>query len=163
MNILEIIDLYRSNNKATEISLQFIVWAMIFGFIISFFVIYYRRTIIGSFVRAIRAAEAIDPASAKTLAELGQEENISAISAIQKSESLRRMIIVINEEEPDFQDSNKKKQLVKIDENTRFYISEESATRSRIQYGEEPDSVIPLVIGSIAFIAIGIVVFMLSK
>ena len=81
MDFLELGDVYRSGPIA-GLNLQFIVWAIVIGFIISFFAIYYKRRVIGSFVRAIRNAEAIDLASAKTLAELGQEENISAISLI---------------------------------------------------------------------------------
>ena len=153
MDFLELGDVYRSGPIA-GLNLQFIVWAIVIGFIISFFAIYYKRRVIGSFVRAIRNAEAIDLASAKTLAELGQEENISAISLITKSSSLRRLITVYNENE-----EIDKKGLVKIDENTRFYITEECATRSRVQYGEENEPVWPLIVGSLAMLAIGVISF----
>lgn len=157
MNLLELIDLYRSKPSAT-INLQFIVWAIVIGFIVSFFAIYYRRRVIGSFVRAIRNAEAFDQASAKTLEELGQEDNISAIATISKSTSIRRLITVYNENEEE-----NKKDRVKIDENTRFYITEECETRSRIQYGNENEPLWPLILGSLAMIAIGILSFFIGK
>ena len=157
MDLLELIDLYRSKPSAM-INLQFIVWAIVIGFIVSFFAIYYRRRVIGSFVRAIRRAEAVDKESAKTLAELEQEDNISAIATIRKSASIRRLISVYNEGEED--EGNDR---VKIDENTRFYITEEGATRSRIQYGNENEPLWPLILGSLAMIGIGILSFFIGK
>ncbi|MBQ8497381.1 MAG: hypothetical protein IJ489_08025 [Clostridia bacterium] len=157
MNLLELVDLYRSKPTA-QVNLQFIVWAVVIGFIISFFAIYYKRRVIGSFVRAIRNAEAVDLESAKTLAELDQEDNISAIAAIRKSSSLRRLITVYNEGE-----EATGKDRVKIDENTRFYITEECETRSRVQYGNENEPLWPLILGSLAMIGIGIVAFFIGK
>ncbi len=157
MDFLELIDLYRSKPTA-QINLQFIVWAIVIGFIISFFATYYKRRVIGAFVRAIRNAEAVDLDSAKTLEELGQEDNISAISAIRKSSSLRRLITVYNENEEDTG-----KDRVKIDENTRFYITAECETRSRIQYGNENEPLWPLIVGSLAMIGVGIIAFFIGK
>ena len=157
MDLLELSDLYRSKPSAM-INLQFIVWAIVIGFIVSFFAIYYRRRVIGSFVRAIRRAEAVDKESAKTLVELEQEDNISAIATIRKSTSIRRLIHVYNEGE---EDDNKDR--VKIDENTRFYITEEGATRSRVQYGNENEPLWPLILGSLAMIGIGIISFFIGK
>lgn len=157
MNLFELIDLYRSKANSM-INLQFIVWAIVIGFIISFFAVYYRRRVIGSFVRAIRNAEAVDLASAKTLQELGQEDNASAISLVRKSASLRRLITVYNEGE-EAADTAK----IRIDENTRFYITEECATRSRVQYGNENEPLWPLIVGSLALIGIGIISFFIGK
>ena len=157
MNLFELIDLYRAKANSM-INLQFIVWAIVIGFIISFFAVYYRRRVIGSFVRAIRNAEAVDLASAKTLQELGQEDNASAISLVRKSASLRRLITVYNEGE-EAADAAK----VRIDENTRFYITEECATRSRVQYGNENEPLWPLIVGSLALIGIGIISFFIGK
>lgn len=157
MNLFELIDLYRSKANSM-INLQFIVWAIVIGFIISFFAVYYRRRVIGAFVRAIRNAEAVDLASAKTLQELGQEDNASAISLVRKSASLRRLITVYNEGE-EATDTAK----IRIDENTRFYITEECATRSRVQYGNENEPLWPLIVGSLALIGIGIISFFIGK
>lgn len=160
MNLLELVELYRTDTDAL-VNLQFIVWALVLGFIISFFITYYRRRVIGSLVRSIREAEAIDPESAKTLEELGQEDNVSAISAVQKSSSLRRLITIINEDEEDSAERNKKK--IKIDANTRFYISKEGQDQSRIQYGEENEKLWPMIVGSIVLIGIGILSFFIGK
>ncbi len=157
MNLLELVDLYRSKPTAV-VNLQFIIWAIVIGFIVSFFAIYYRRRVIGSFVRAIRNAEAFDIESAKTLEELGQEDNISAIATIRKSSSIRRLISVYNENEEE-----NGKERIKIDENTRFYITEACETRSRVQYGSENEPVWPLILGSLAMIAIGILSFFIGK
>lgn len=157
MNLFELIDLYRAKANSM-INLQFIVWAIVIGFIISFFAVYYRRRVIGAFVRAIRNAEAVDLASAKTLQELGQEDNASAISLVRKSASLRRLITVYNEGE-EAADTAK----VRIDENTRFYITEECETRSRVQYGNENEPLWPLIVGSLALIGIGIISFFIGK
>ena len=155
MNILEIIDLYRSDSSAL-VNIQFIVWALIIGFIISFFAAYYKKNVIGSFVRALREAEAFDPESAKTLAELDQEDNVSAIAAIRKSASLRRMITICNENEP----ANGK---ILIDENTRFYIPESAQARSLSEYGEKAESILPILLGSLALIGVGIIAFFIGK
>ena len=91
--ILDYIDALRLDNTVST-GIQFIMWPLIFGLILSFFIIYYRRRVIGAFVRAIREAGASDEESAKTLAEIGQEDNSSAISALKKSSSLRRLITI---------------------------------------------------------------------
>ena len=66
--ILDYIDALRLDNTVST-GIQFIMWPLIFGLILSFFIIYYRRRVIGAFVRAIREAGASDEESAKTLAE----------------------------------------------------------------------------------------------
>ena len=96
--ILDYIDALRLDNTVST-GIQFIMWPLIFGLILSFFIIYYRRRVIGAFVRAIREAGASDEESAKTLAEIGQEDNSSAISALKKSSSLRRLITICPGEE----------------------------------------------------------------
>ena len=156
-SFLELVDAYRSD-PSSIFNLQFIVWTLVIGFIISFFVIYYKRCVIGAFVRSIRNAEAVDIESAKTLEELEQEDNTSAISALRKSSALQSIVSIHNENS----ESDDKK-TIKIDENTRFYIKEEATTRSRIQYGDENEPVWPLILGSLALIGVGIVTFFIGK
>ena len=115
--ILDYIDALRLDNTVST-GIQFIIWPLIFGLILAFFVIYYRRRVIGAFVRAIREAGASDEESAKTLAEIGQEDNSSAISALKKSASLRRLVTICPGEE------GAEEELV-INEKTRF-ISEKT-------------------------------------
>lgn len=149
--ILDYIDALRLDNTVST-GIQFIIWPLIFGLILSFFVIYYRRRVIGAFVRAIREAGASDEESAKTLAEIGQENNSSAISALKKSSSLRRLITICPGEEAS------EKELV-IDEKTRFYIGKEAETRSRVQYGDKEEPLWPVILGSAALILFGVIVF----
>ena len=154
-DFLRTIDIFRTGSDALA-SAQFIVMALAFGLIIAFIIVYYQRRVIGSFVRAIRNAEAIDEETAKTLAELGQEDNISAISKLKKSTSLRNLVTICNPTEAE----NGK---IIIDENTRFYIDEKNAERSRKQFGDGEDSLIPIILGSLALIVIVIFSFFLGK
>ena len=149
------IDMFRSDSDALA-NFQFIVLALIFGLIISFIIVYYQRRVLGSFIRAIRNAEAIDAESAKTLAELGQEDNISAIHKLQSSTSLRNLISIC-----DMTESEKGK--VIIDETTRFYITAEKEERARKQFGDGEDSIIPIIVGSVVLLTIGILTFFLGK
>ena len=149
--ILDYIDALRLDNTIST-GIQFIMWPLIFGLILSFFIIYYRRRVIGAFVRAIREAGASDEESAKTLAEIGQEDNSSAISALKKSSSLRRLITICPGEEASGEE-------LVINEKTRFYIGKEAETRSRVQYGDKEEPLWPVILGSAALILFGIVVF----
>ena len=154
-DFIEKLDFYRTDSEAL-VSLQFVVMAIAFGLIIAFIAVYYQRRVIGSFVRAIRQAEAIDEESAKTLAELGQENNVSAIAKLQKSSSLRALISVCDAE------TTEKGTLI-IDESTRFYIAKEQEERARKQFGDRQDSLIPIIIGSIILIIVVILSFFLGK
>lgn len=158
-SFLELVDAYRAD-PSSIFNLQFIVWTLVIGFIISFFAIYYKRSVIGSFVRAIRNAEATDIETAKTLEELQQENNTSAISALRRSSALQGIVSIYNENE-EAGETNKKS--ITIDENTRFYIKKEAETRSRVQYGDENEPVWPLILGSLALIGVGIVTFFIGK
>ena len=154
-DFIEKLDVYRTDSEAM-ISLQFIIMAIAFGLIIAFIAVYYQRRVIGSFVRAIRHAEATDEESAKTLAELGQENNVSAIAQLKKSPSLRALITVCDAE------TTAKGALI-IDESTRFYIAKEQEERARKQFGDRQDSLIPIIIGSIILIIVVILSFFLGK
>ena len=149
--ILDYIDALRLDNTVST-GIQFIIWPLIFGLILAFFVIYYRRRVIGAFVRAIREAGASDEESAKTLAEIGQEDNSSAISALKKSASLRRLVTICPGEE------GAEEELV-INEKTRFYIGKDAETRSRVQYGDKEEPLWPVILGSAALILGGIIVY----
>lgn len=150
--ILKYIDALRLDHTVST-GIQFIIWPLIFGLILAFFVTYYRRRVIGAFVRAIKESGAADEASAKTLAEIGQEDNSSAISALKKSASLRRLITICPGEK-----AASEEDLV-IDDKTRFYIGKDAETRSRVQYGDKEEPLWPIILGSIALILFGIVAF----
>lgn len=154
-DFIEKLDFYRTDSDAL-ISIQFIVMAIAFGLIIAFIAVYYQRRVIGSFVRAIRNAEAIDEESAKTLAELGQEDNVSVIAKLKKSSSLRSLVTICGTE------TNENGKII-IDESTRFYIAKEKEERSRKQFGDNQDSLTPIIIGSIILIIAVVLSFFLGK
>ena len=149
------IDFFRADSDAL-VSPQSIIMGLAFGLIIAFIIVYYQRRVIGSFVRAIRYAEATDEETAKTLTELGQDHNISAITKLKKSTSLQSLITICGAV------TDAKGKLL-IDENTRFYIPKEKEERSRKQFGEGEDSLIPIIIGSIVLLAIVVFAFLLGK
>ncbi len=153
-DFIDKLDFYRTGSDAL-ISIQFIVMALAFGLIIAFIAVYYQRRVIGSFIRAIRNAEAIDEESAKTLAELGQEDNVSAIAKLKKSSALRSLVTICNA------DANA--ETIVIDENTRFYITKDKEERSRKQFGDNPDSLLPIIIGSIVLLIVVVLSFFLGK
>ena len=154
-DFIEKLDFYRTDSEAL-VSLQFIVMAIAFGLIIAFIAVYYQRRVIGSFVRAIRYAEATDEETAKTLAELGQENNVSAIAKLKKSPSLRSLISVCDAE------TTEKGELI-IDESSRFYITKENEERARKQFGDNQDSLLPIIIGSVILVIVVVLSFFLGK
>lgn len=154
-DFIDKLDFYRTDSDAL-VSIQFIVMGLAFGLIIAFIAVYYQRRVIGSFVRAIRNAEAVDEESAKTLAELGQENNVSAISKLKKSTSLRNLITIC-----DMQTTEKG--AIIIDDNTRFYIAKEKEERSRKQFGDSEDSLLPIILGSLAMIIVVVLSFFIGK
>ena len=149
------IDFFRTDSDAM-ISPQFIVMAICFGLIISFIIVYYQRRVLGALIRSIRYAEATDEQSAKTLSELGQENNISAITKVKKSPSLQNLITVCNAEK------DAKGKLI-INENTKFYIAKEKEERARKQFGDGEDSLLPIIAGSVVLIAITVFSFFIGK
>ena len=154
-DFIDKLDFFRTDSDAM-VSIQFIIMALAFGLIIAFIAVYYQRRVIGSFVRAIRSAEAIDEESAKTLAELGQENNVSAIAKLKKSASLRNLVTICDMKT----ETNGK---IIIDDSTRVYIAKEKEERSRKQFGDNEDSLIPIILGSLALLAVVVLSFFIGK
>ena len=163
-------------SSTTVVNASIVIWAIIFGLIISFFAVYYKRRVIGALVRAIRDAEAVDEDSAKTLAELEQQNNVSAIAALKKSAALRRIITICPEKSVENNNAPDKasesdvpvaeakqpakndvsSQKIEITENTRLYISPENETAARVKYGSGEEPLWPIIVGSLALVALGI-------
>ncbi len=153
-DLIQKLDFFRTTEDAL-VNVQFIVMAVAFGLIIAFIAVYYQRRVIGSLVRAIRSAEALDEDSAKTLAELGQEDNVSAIAKLKKSTSMQNLITVCGAE------TDAKGRLI-LDESTRFYIKKEKEERARKQFGDEKDSLIPILAGSAVLLVIVVCSFFIG-
>lgn len=131
----------------------FVVFAMILGFIISWIAIYCNKKIMGAFARALINAGATDEENAKTLAELEQEDNISAINAMRRGKSLSHMVTAVGAERDE-------KGMLTVDESTRFYISEQGKARALRQYGESEPRLITLLLGIVAILAVGVLLFL---
>ena len=98
-------------------------------------------------------AGAVDEESAKTLAELEQENNVSAINAMRRGGALSKMVTAVGAERDE-------KGMLTVDENTRFYISEEAKQRAVRQYGEKEAKLWTLILGIAAILAVGILLFL---
>ncbi len=156
----ELFDSVRTSGGG-KLSFQFVLWTLIFGVIISWIIIFYNKKIVGALVRAIISSGATSQEMAKTLAEIEQEHNVSAISHYKRSAALQRIILIAGKSEPP-QESGKKKRSVTIDESTRFYIPEDMLFRAEKQYGEEEHGVLSIVLGTVAIIIAGVIITYIS-
>lgn len=144
-----------------RLSFQFILWTLIFGVIISWIIILCSKRIVGAFVRAIISAGATSEETAKTLAELEQDHNVSAVSHYRRSAALQR-IVFIADAQKESQGSGKKRRNITVDENTRFYIPEEMLFRAENQYKAEEHGILSIVLGTVAIIIAGIIITYIS-
>ncbi len=124
----------------------FVLWAVILGLILAFFLVYFKRRVIGGFVRAILDAEAFDEATAKTPTELGQAGNESALAQLRKpTSSLLKVVTVVSDDAGD---------------EPRVYIAEDKHPRARAQYGDG-DKLWVVLLGSLGLIALGVLISIL--
>ena len=153
-DLLRLFDAARENGSS--LTFPVVLWALIFGIILSWIIVFYNKKVIGALVRAILSAEAKDEQSAKTLAELGQENNISAVSHLRHSESLRHIVHFVGE--PEMSNVGKKKKPhVSFDENTRFYIPEASVYRASKKYDGSGSEIWKMLVGAVALFVLGII------
>lgn len=145
-----------ANARANDFSLPFIVWMLIAGVIIAFIIIFCNKKIVGAFVSAIIESGATSEDTAKTISELGQEGNTTAISLYKSSSSLKKIILTVPSDAETTGDKHSY-------ENARFYIPKESLGRAKKQYGES-EGLLTVIIGSVALVAVGVIVTLfLSK
>ena len=95
---LRLFDSVRTSGDG-KLTFQFVLWTLIFGVIISWIIIFYNKKIIGAFVRAIISSGATSEETAKTLAEIEQDYNVSAISHYKRSAALQRIIFIAGAQE----------------------------------------------------------------
>ena len=157
---LRLFDSVRTSGDG-KLTFQFVLWTLIFGVIISWIIIFYNKKIIGAFVRAIISSGATSEETAKTLAEIEQDYNVSAISHYKRSAALQRIIFIADAQEAP-KGSSKKKPAVTVDENTRFYIPEEMLFRAEKQYKEEELGLLSIVLGTVAIIIAGVIITYIS-
>ena len=149
-NFIELLDVISSNPDV--LSTVLIIWSIILGIVIALFISFYNRKVIGSFFRALVAAEAFEEETAKTIDEIHQRDNDAVIRKLETSSMYRDIVTIIGdngEEEP-------KHGKIVITEDTKFYISEEHCTQVRSQWGETNENVLVLVAGVIGMIILGL-------
>lgn len=143
--LLELLDSVRTN--PTVISITLVIWSIVLGIIIALSITFYQKRVIGSFFRALIKENAVDAESAKNIHEISQTENDAVISKLKRSSSFRKMVTIVNENGSDT-----------VDENTKFYLSEDQLIRVRDQWGEKKENVGVLIGGIVGTIILGILV-----
>ena len=138
MNFIAGISINIQNVKTT-------VWCVVAGVIISLFITFFNKSVIGALVRALIDSDAFSPENAKTPSELGIRKNSPVYSSLKRSESLRK---IIKTADP----------TAAPDENTKVYIDPEQKTRAEEQYLMRPHEGLAMIIGAVVAIAIGFVI-----
>lgn len=143
--LLELLDSVSTN--PTVISITLVIWSIVLGIIIALSITFYQKRVIGSFFRALIKENAVDAESAKNIHEISQTENDAVISKLKRSSSFKKMVTIVNENGSDT-----------VDENTKFYLSEDQLIRVRDQWGEKKENVGVLIGGIVETIILGILV-----
>lgn len=143
--LLELLDSVSTN--PTVISITLVIWSIVLGIIIALSITFYQKRVIGSFFRALIKENAVDAESAKNIHEISQTENDAVISKLKRSSSFKKMVTIVNENGSDT-----------VDENTKFYLSENQLIRVRDQWGEKKENVGVLIGGIVGTIILGILV-----
>lgn len=143
--LLELLDSVSTN--PTVISITLVIWSIVLGIIIALSITFYQKRVIGSFFRALIKENAVDAESAKNIHEISQTENDAVISKLKRSSSFRKMVTIVNKNGSDT-----------VDENTKFYLSEDQLIRVRDQWGEKKENVGVLIGGIVGTIILGILV-----
>lgn len=151
MDWLKKIDFAMTTDKG-GLTFTFVLFAIILGFIISWILIFCNRKIVGTFVWTIANAGAKDVASAKTLAELGLEDNVSAVNLMKRGGGVSKIVTAVGAERDE-------KGRLQIDENTRFYVDESEMPRVARQYNEKGTNVPTLIIGIATMLLVGVLLF----
>lgn len=143
--LLELLDSVSTN--PTVISITLVIWSIVLGIIIALSITFYQKRVIGSFFRALIKENTVDAESAKNIHEISQTENDAVISKLKRSSSFKKMVTIVNENGSDT-----------VDENTKFYLSEDQLIRVRDQWGEKKENVGVLIGGIVGTIILGILV-----
>ena len=124
-------------------NIKAVTWCVVAGVIIASVVIFFNKTMRGTLVRLLLAAEALSPESAKTLDELGVEDKAAAIKSIERSDILKRIIKTDGEG---------------YGEDARYYIPEDQKGRAEHQFLLRGNELFVIIITAVFFFAVGIAV-----
>ena len=125
------------------------------------FFISYKRSILADTVKQLLRHNATDEESAKTLGELGLADSRGIRNAIFTSAQLRRMITVVGECRPTYEEYvAAQKEKKKLDEQdplaVRIYIPEEAMDRARYVYNTYSSSVSHTLLACVMFISLAV-------
>ena len=123
-------DFFYLNNllSYTGTTVDLVVWSLAIGLTIAVLVTFYKRTVLGSLVRAILAADAHDPATAKTLEELKLSKKKLLLRALRHGSSRSRLFYAVAAEDNGSSDSAKDLQTL------RYFIPKELTQKAYLMY-----------------------------
>ena len=124
------------------------VWCLVAGIIIAFVVIFFNKTVTGALVRALLDGGAIGEENAKTLAELGLDENTSFKNSYKRSKTIRRYV-------------KTDKEVTEIIPHTCMYISAEHKERVEAQLALRGTELLIVIMGALIAIVVGVLVSVL--
>ena len=84
------ISLQSGNPELNKI--QYLLWGLFAGTVIAVLLLFYYKKILGSFIRSLLIAEAYTPETAKTIEELGQNENYFVLRSLKKGKGIAKVI-----------------------------------------------------------------------
>ena len=158
------------------LSLELIVWSICSGLMIGAVFTYLNKRIIGGFVRALIAHDALAPEKARTVGETTGKKNRFLLSQLQTGKSLRRLVHCANEEEMPrrapsqnkaaavfrriFSLEAEEKILTDFD-TARFYIPEDLRIRAELRYSEKGSTLPSLILSLLLLLAGGFAVLYL--
>ena len=147
---------YSNINVNFEIN-KFILLCAVALCVVSFF-INYKRSILADTVKQLLRHNATDEESAKTLGELGLAGSRGVRKAITSSAQLRRMITVVGEHRPTYEEyvaaQKEKKKLAEQDPLTlRIYIPKEAMDRAKYVYNTYTSSISRTLLACVMYVA----------
>ena len=105
--------------------------------------LFYYKKILGSFIRSLLIAEAYSPETAKTIEELGQNENYFVLRALKKGKGIAKVINSVANE----------------GEETKYFVSEDNLKQSLKQYADNSSTIWTVIISIVAFAAVAFIGF----
>ncbi len=156
----------------TDSGFKMIVLAFYFAFILAAFFIFYNRTVIGAFPRAICKNECHSPEAAMTFSQLGfSKKNIFVKLALLRGNVLRRIVHCVEEEEwaenstrvggkSKFLEFILPEKRYKINfENDRFYIPEDRKYTAQSKFEKKGNGILPLILTAIVGLVVVLLIF----
>ena len=139
---------------------KFILLCSIAMCVVAFF-ISYKRSLLANTVKQLLRHKATDEESAKTLDELGLARSRAIRKAIFTSAQLRRMISIVDERRPTYDEyvaaQKKKKKLEAADPlSARIYIPAEAMDRAKHVYNTYSSSIPHTLLACVMYIAIAV-------